>query len=43
MLPTIPSSKMMDKITKSRVEEEEVKQIPQLLLTTPYRKEKAGN
>ena len=42
-LPTIPSSKMMDKIAKSRVEEEEVKQIPQLLLTTPYHKGKAGN
>ena len=43
MLPTIPNPKMMDKITKSGVQEEEVKQIPQLLLTTLYRKEKAGN
>ena len=43
MLPTIPNPKMMDKITKSGVQEEEVKQIPQLLLTTLYRKGKAGN
>ena len=42
MLPTIPNSKMMDKITKSGVKEEEVNQIPQLLLTTPYRKGKEG-